>query len=344
MAHQVSAAEPLGAGTASSRPPRASEGRRLSFRVKVALVWLGIFALVGIFFALAKFDVAWMRENFRFIVTGMAVTIFVAVVSIFFAVVLALLGALGRLSRNSVAYGVTGFYTSFFRGTPLIVQLFLIYLALAQVGINLPIPASVQRYFIFSAVVAGIAALSLNYGAYMTEIFRAGILAVGPGQTEAADALGMTYRQRMRRVVLPQAFKIVIPPTGNEFIAMMKDTALIGFLGGKVFWYDIFKRAQVAGAASFKYLEALVLAAGMYWALTAFFTFFQSKLERRVSKGYVRQAIETTTRKTRWMSGAAAGGRGGGAMMVQLPDPEGELEAKHAEERAQREAEGEDGA
>ncbi len=160
-------------------------------------------------------------------------------------------------------------------------------------------------------MVAGIAALSLNYGAYMTEIFRAGILAVGPGQTEAADALGMTYRQRMRRVVLPQAFKIVIPPTGNEFIAMMKDTALIGFLGGKVFWYDIFKRAQVAGAASFKYLEALVLAAGMYWALTAFFTFFQSKLERRVSKGYVRQAIETTTRKTRWMSGAAAGGRGG---------------------------------
>src|SRR5205085_12073058 len=130
---------------------------------------------------------------------------------------------------------------------------------------------------------AGIIGLGFNYGAYMTEIFRAGVLAVGPGQTEAADALGMTYRQRMRRVVLPQAFKIVIPPTGNEFIAMMKDTALVGFLGTPVFYWDLFKRAQTLGQEQFKPIEALFIAAMLYWALTLLFSYFQGKVERRMS-------------------------------------------------------------
>jgi len=317
---------------------------RLSFRVKVAIVWGGIFLVLGVLFALAKFSPAWMIDKFRFIGTGIWVTIFVAAISIVCAMILALLGALGRLSKNPVAYGVTGFYTSFFRGTPLIVQIFMIYLALPQIGKSLPVPDSVHKYFLLSVVFSGIVALSLNYGAYMTEIFRAGILAVGPGQTEAAEALGMNFRQRMRRVVLPQALKIVIPPTGNEFIAMMKDTALINLLGGRVFWFDIFKRAQVVGARDFKYLEALVLAAGMYWTLTAIFTLFQSKLERRMSKGYVRQAIEATPRKTRWIQGApGGGGPGGGALQIEMPDPVGELEEERAAERAERETAEEDG-
>ena len=130
--------------------------------------------------------------------------------------------------------------------------------------------------------------LGLNYGAYMTEIFRAGIQSVSHGQAEAADALGMTYRQKMRRVVLPQAFRVVIPPTGNEFIAMMKDTALISILGQAIESMELFRRAQLLGNADVRPTEALVTAAALYWALTAVFTFFQSRLERRVSKGYVR--------------------------------------------------------
>ncbi len=130
--------------------------------------------------------------------------------------------------------------------------------------------------------------LGLNYGAYMTEIFRAGIQSVGHGQGEAADALGMTYRQKMRRVVLPQALRVIIPPTGNEFIAMMKDTALISFLGQGIESMELFRRAQLLGNADVRPTEALVTAAALYWALTAVFTFFQSRLERRVSKGYVR--------------------------------------------------------
>jgi polar amino acid transport system permease protein len=196
---------------------------------------------------------------------------------------------------------------------------------------------------VLSAALAGVLALSLNYGAYMTEIFRAGILAVGPGQTEAADALGMSYGQRMQRVVLPQAFKVIIPPTGNEFIAMIKDTALISFIASSVFWYDIFKRAQVAGNAEFKNMEALIVTAAIYWGLTAIFTFFQSRLEARVSKGYVRQgAAPARPAKSKLFSASAAGSTGSGGMMVEIADPQGETDDKRAGDQAARDAERED--
>jgi polar amino acid transport system permease protein len=337
-----------GIGETGPPDPIRTEGGTMSFRMKVALVWIGIFLAIGLLFYLSSFDIDWMRAHFRFIVTGVWVTIVAALASIVLATILALFGALGRLSKNPVAYGISGFYTSFFRGTPLIVQIYLIYLALPQIGLNLQarglIPSSTQRYFLLSAIFAGIAALSLNYGAYMTEIFRAGILAVGPGQTEAADALGMSYRQRMRRVVLPQAFKVIIPPTGNEFIAMIKDTALLSFIAGVVFWYDIFKRAEVAGSAGFRNLEAFIVAAAIYWLLTSVFTFFQSKLELRISRGYVREGVQPPRPgRTRWISAASSGGRGGGAMMAEIPDPEAALREKRnadlAALQAQREGE-----
>jgi polar amino acid transport system permease protein len=136
-------------------------------------------------------------------------------------------------------------------------------------------------------------ALGLNYGAYMTEIFRAGIQSVGHGQSEAAEALGMTYVQKMRRVVLPQALRVIVPPTGNEFIAMMKDTALVSFLGTSLDQMEIFRRAQLVGRADFRNLEALIVAALLYWGLTTVFQYFQLRLERRLSKGYVRGTAGT---------------------------------------------------
>ena len=122
----------------------------------------------------------------------------------------------------------------------------------------------------------------------MTEIFRAGIQAVAIGQGEAADALGMTHRQKMRKVILPQAFRVIIPPTGNEFIAMMKDTALISFLGVTLANAEIFRRAQLVGKADFKNLEAYITCALLYWGLTVIFSFFQRRLENRMARGYVR--------------------------------------------------------
>jgi polar amino acid transport system permease protein len=109
----------------------------------------------------------------------------------------------------------------------------------------------------------------------------------------------MSYAQRMRRVVLPQAARVIIPPTGNDFIAMMKDTALVAFLGVTLERADLFRRAQLIGNQDLRNLEALMIAAGMYWLLTAIFTFFQARLERRLSAGYVRTEVRAGTGKKR---------------------------------------------
>ena len=265
----------------------------IPFKVKLGLVWAVIALIVVALFSLADFDVQWMIEQFWFIATGLPWTVIICGIAIILAVILALLGALGRLSQSAVAQGVTSFYTSFFRGTPLIVQMFLIFLALPQLAPpNLP---GLRDSLTLTALQAGIIALGLNYGAYMTEIFRAGIQSVGHGQVEAAEALGMNYRQRMRRIVLPQAIRVIIPPTGNEFIAMMKDSALISLLGSVVAQMEIFRRAQLVGRADFRPLEAFVVAAALYWVLTTIFQFFQTRLERKLSAGYVRTTIRVTT-------------------------------------------------
>ena len=269
---------------------------RVPFRLKVALVWLALFGILAFLGNAAQFDVQWIRDNFRYILGGLRYTMTLAVGGIALAVVLALLGALARISHNPVAYGIAGFYVSFFRGTPLIVQMFLLYLALPPVGRNLAaeyswLPEGFDQALVLDAGVAGMVALGLNYGAYMTEIFRAGIQSVAGGQGEAADALGMTYVQKMRKVVLPQAFRVIIPPTGNEFIAMMKDTALVSFLGVTVASAEVFRRSQLVGKADFKNLEAYVAAALVYWGLTVVFTFFQARLEKRIGRGYDRTHV-----------------------------------------------------
>ena len=280
-------------------PVRPSLWKRLElfnlktpFRLKLLVVWIGIAAVLATLFALVEFDTQWMRENWWYIARGIPWTLILSAGGIVLAVTLALLGALARLSRNSIAYGVSGFYVSFFRGTPLIVQMFLIYSALPQLGGALEERGlnGARELLTIDPLPAGVIALGLNYGAYMTEIFRAGIESVAHGQREAAEALGMTYRQAMRRIVLPQAVRVIIPPTGNEFIAMLKDSALVSFLGTVVSQMEIFRRAQLLGRRDFQPLEAFVLAAALYWILTGIFTYFQRRLERRVSRGYVRSA------------------------------------------------------
>src|SRR3990172_11720854 len=151
--------------------------QRVPFRIKLAVVWVAIFTALGVLFALAQFDTTWLADNFWFIALGLPWTILIAALAIILAVILALLGALGRLSKNPIAVGVTGFYTSFFRGTPLIVQLFLIFVALPEIGIALGDPWA--DLLTLDVLTAGVLALGLNYGAYMTEIFRAGIQSVG---------------------------------------------------------------------------------------------------------------------------------------------------------------------
>ena len=329
------------AGTGVTRSSPGPEDRRrdrlalasanVPFRVKVAFVWAAIFVVLSFLFWSASFDNGWIAENIGFIARGLTFTLLMAALGILLAILLALIGALGRLSRNPVAYGLSGFYTSFFRGTPLIVQLFLFYLAMPRTAQNLIdkfpnfLPTSFDDFFTWSSFQVGVVVLGLNYGAYMTEIFRAGIQSVSHGQAEAADALGMTYRQKMRRVVLPQAFRVIIPPTGNEFIAMMKDTALVSVLGQAIESMELFRRAQLLGNADVRPTEALVTAAAVYWALTAVFTAFQSRLERRVSRGYVRTVAggpSARERRKLIVTGSGGGGEHGAASGYVMDAPE----------------------
>lgn len=244
--------------------------RTAQFRLGIfgTAVWLGV--LVILYSVLRRFnlDVAFMGHFFWFIMAGAVTTLYVSALSIALAVLLALLGALGRLSSNPIANGIASFYISLIRGTPLLVQVYIWYLGLPRLGIALP------------ALVCGILALSVNYGAYMTETFRAGIQAIGKGQHEAAHALGMTGGQTFRRIVLPQAFRIVIPPIGNDFIAMMKDSSLISVI---TVWELTF-RAQKIGRQYFRGLETLIVAALFYWLLTVVFQFLQGKLETYMAR------------------------------------------------------------
>jgi polar amino acid transport system permease protein len=250
---------------------RARLRRRLSFRVQFILTWVVLIAGLVLILASAKrgFDLDFVQEWAGFILSGAGTTVLVSAVAITFAVVLALLGALGRMSSNAYIYGIASLYVSLVRGTPLLIQILFAYLALAEVGLVLPV------------IVAGTGALAFNYGAYMTEIFRAGIQAVPRGQREAAQALGMPERLLMRRIVLPQAFRIVVPAIGNEFIAMIKDSALVSVIAvPELLW-----KAQAAGRPRVRILEALIFAALVYWVLTMIFSFFQERLERRLARG-----------------------------------------------------------
>lgn len=249
---------------------QAQRRARTNFRLRFMFVWVAIIGtLLAALWLTGNIDLEWMDEWWWFILGGAPITVLLSVVSIVFATALAIVGALGRLSRNPYLNGLASLYVSFVRGTPLLVQIFLIYFALPQVGIRLP------------ALPAGIMALSFNYGAYMTEIFRAGIQAVPRGQAEAAQALGMPEQMVFRRIVLPQAFRIVIPAVGNDFIAMIKDSALVSTIAvQELLWH-----AQRAGTQTFHTLQAYLIAALVYWVLTIVFSFFQERLEHRMARG-----------------------------------------------------------
>lgn len=254
---------------------RFSLGVNLSYTVLMLFLitaFSGIELKIGSFtlFKAISLDWEFVRQQWSFIATGVWLTILLSVLSISLATVLALLGALGRLSKFPPAYALATFYISLIRGTPLLLQIIFFFLALPQMGIRL------------TGLWAGVLALGLNYGAYMTEIMRAGIQSVGIGQREAALAIGMRPGQIMQRIVLPQALRLVIPPIGNQFIAMLKDTSLISVTG---FVWELLWRAQKVGRANFKSLEALLIAAIFYWIITIIFSTMQSRVEAYVARG-----------------------------------------------------------
>jgi polar amino acid transport system permease protein len=260
--------------------------QRISHNLKVGLVWILLVSLLAGGLMLLRISPQYMAEHYKVILQGAGATIGVSLASITFATILALFGSVARLSSNPIAQGISGFYVSVIRGTPLLIQIFLIYLGLPQIGQQLIIlgyPA-IGNLFILDAIPAGILALSLNYGAYMTEIFRAGLQSISHGQREAALALGMKPWQVLRRIILPQAIRIIIPDVGNQFIAMQKDSALVSVMG---VWEITFLASRYAKRDS-RYIEMYLIAAAAYWIITIISSWFQSRLEKRMSKAYER--------------------------------------------------------
>jgi polar amino acid transport system permease protein len=204
------------------------------------------------------------------IVDGAELTVIASIVSQALGIVLGLFLALGRLSRSTLPVWrwLSGAYIWLFRGTPLLVQLLFVYDA---------IPQMTGERIVLGSITSAIIALSLNEGAYMAEIIRAGIQSVDPGQIEAAKALGMTYPKTMRRIVLPQAIRFVIPPTGNEFISMLKNTSLASVISAQELLYN----TQQVESNNLAYFELLSVASVWYLAMTTVATWLQSHLEQR---------------------------------------------------------------
>lgn len=240
---------------------------------QIVAVWLELFGLLMVFFYSFDLSFAFIAKKIGFLITqGVTTTLFISAISIVIATAIALAGAIAKLSRNGVIYGLATFYTSLFRGLPLLMQIYIIYLGLPQVG------------YVIGAIPAGILALSLCYGAYMTEIFRAGIESISRGQTEGATALGLSPSQTMGLVILPQAMRVIIPPTGNQFIAMLKDSSLVSVVGV----WEIMYLARTQGQTEFRHIEMLITASMIYWLLSIGLEFLQARIEERFGRFNVR--------------------------------------------------------
>lgn len=246
---------------------------RMPLRQQVWLVWAELAVLILLFFYSFDLSFAFIQKKIGFLITqGLVMTVYISAVSIVIATVLALLGAMAKLSSNGVAQGVAHFYTSLFRGLPLLMQIYVIYLGLPQLG------------YVVDAVPTGIAALSLCYGAYMTEIFRAGIESIPKGQWEAARALGLRPASVMARIILPQSMRVIIPPTGNQFIAMLKDSSLVSVVGV----WELMYLARTQGQTEFRHIEMMITASLIYWVLSIALELVQKRIERHYNRSVTR--------------------------------------------------------
>lgn len=226
------------------------------------------------------FDLQWDTVwNYRdMFIRGIGITIMLTLSGYFGGILLGLFLGLGKISKKKWIYWPSKIYVDFFRGTPLLVQILLIHLAV--------IPTIFGHSL--GVMVTGIIALVLNCAAYNAEIFRAGIQSIAKGQMEAARSLGLTHHQAMRKIILPQALRRMIPPLGNEFIALLKDSSLVAVIAAP----DILYAAKVVAGASFRFWEPYLVAATLYLILTYAVTKMVALIEKRFSNSYVPRKAE----------------------------------------------------
>jgi polar amino acid transport system permease protein len=242
------------------------------------------------------------------ILHGVVVTLYLTVLSMVIGVLLGVVLAVMRQSPNPIVSGASWLYIWFFRGTPLLVQLLFWYNLASlfpKISLGIPFgPALVHgnANTIITTFVAALLGLGLNEGAYMAEVVRAGFLSVPEGQTEAAQSLGLSRLQIMRLVVLPQAMRVIIPPTGNETISMLKNTSLVSVIA----YGELLYAAQTIYDANYKTIPLLIVASIWYLVMTSVAYVGQYFIERRFGRGFTR--AEQATMRARWLTFRNAAG------------------------------------
>jgi len=258
--------------------------------------WFVALILIAIFAGFMIYTTENYRDAFNFIRIGLKVTIQVSLISYAIALVIGLLAGLGRISRNVFIKNAARLYIELIRGVPMLVLIFFIALVGVPMivdGINsfglwlgakgLTGVSAAFTLFNNQSIpmkARAIVALSVTYGAFLAEIFRAGIQSIGRGQMEAARSLGMSYGQAMRFIILPQAVRNVLPALGNDFIAMVKDSSLVSLLAVR----DIAQVARLYAGSTFRFREAYVTLAAMYLIMTVVLSLVVQAIERRLRK------------------------------------------------------------
>jgi polar amino acid transport system permease protein len=251
--------EVVGVGEGAAIPRKSDKGLLTAWRV-------AFFGAIGIIAFLAAAHPDPYLAILKFVPDGILVTFKVTVGAILLALVIGLFTGLGRLSANKLISGIASLYVEVIRGIPLLVQIFYIYYALGRI-VHIP------------DMISAVIAMAVCYGAYLGEIFRAGIQSIPKGQMEAARSLGLTHGQAMRHIIVPQAFKVVLPPIGNEFIALLKDSSLVSILAVA----DLLRRGREFASESFTYFETYTIIALIYLVITLFFSKLIGIMEDRIS-------------------------------------------------------------
>ena len=228
-------------------------------------------------------------------------TVYISVAAQTAGVLLGLLAALARMSRLAPLRWISGVYVWIFRGTPVLVQIFYVYFAFAWPTLHFGF------WTVPDAAIAGIVALSINEGAYMREIIRAGIDSVDRGQMEAAKSIGMTYGKAMRRIILPQAARVIVPPLGNEFNNMLKTSALVYTIGV----FELFAYSE-QNYSQFFIADYFLAIAIWYLLLTTIWTFIQAYIERRLARSERGDALSFRERLVAAWNPMTSWARGGG--------------------------------
>ncbi len=249
-----------------------------------------------------QWPVVWKYLFVSPVLRGIVVTLELTVIAMVVGIILGVILAVMRLSPNRILSGTAWLYIWFFRGTPVLVQLTFWYVGITylypQLTLGVPFGPTlftVHANTLVTSFIAGALGLSLNEGAYMAEIVRAGIISVDEGQTEAAQSLGMSKTQTLRRIVLPQAMRIIIPPTGNETISMLKTTSLVIVIAGA----DLFAATQNISNANYQIVPLLLVASIWYLFFTSILTIGQYYVERYYSRGTTRALPPTPFQRLR---------------------------------------------